>query len=119
MPRLLGTRLDGVVGHPLYKLILHRHDQLLWVEGEPVAAANSVLDLPTPNITLDRLLTFETTLNMCQCTANRCYLAAPEPLFYDCLFGNRFILAPCIIWSPNTIFLVYGTKTTYKAMRTR
>ena len=69
--QLLGTRLDGVAGHPLFKLILHRYDQLLWVEGEPVADTTSVLDLPTLNLTLDRLLTAETMLDMCQCTVEK------------------------------------------------
>jgi len=70
--RLLGARLDGAAGHPLYKLVLHRYDNLLWVEGEPVADTSvSVLDLPALNLTLDRLLAAETTLDMCQCAVEQ------------------------------------------------
>ena len=65
--RLVGAQLDGVAGRPFYKLVLHRYDHLLWVEGEAVAD-NSVsgFDLPTLNLTLGRLLTANTTLEMCQ-----------------------------------------------------
>ena len=70
--RLLGTRLDRVVGQPFYKLILHRHDQLLWVEGEPVAAAAvSAFDLPALNLTLGQLLTADTVLDLCQRAAEQ------------------------------------------------
>jgi chemotaxis family two-component system sensor kinase Cph1 len=70
--RLLGTRLDHVVSQPFYKLILHRHDQLLWVEGEPVAdAAISAFDLPALNLTLGHLLTADTVLNLCQGVAEQ------------------------------------------------
>lgn len=65
--RLLGVRLDRVLNRPYFKLILHRYDDLLWVEGEPVAeTAVSALDLPTLNLTLGSLLSATTTLEMCQ-----------------------------------------------------
>ncbi|GAA4048258.1 ATP-binding protein [Hymenobacter glaciei] len=65
--RLLGVRLDRVLNRPFYKLILHRYDDLLWVEGEPVADTTvSALDLPTLNLTLGSLLGAATTLGMCQ-----------------------------------------------------
>ena len=67
MARLVGARLDGVAGRPLYKLVLHRHDHLLWVEGEAVADFSvSSFDLPVLNLTLGRLLTAGTTLEMGQ-----------------------------------------------------
>ena len=34
--RLLGVRFAHLPDQPFYKLILHRHDGLVWVEGEPV-----------------------------------------------------------------------------------
>ncbi len=65
--RLLGVRLNRVAGRPFYKLIMHRYDGLLWVEGEPVADANvSAFDLPDLNLTLGRLLEATTTLEMCE-----------------------------------------------------
>jgi chemotaxis family two-component system sensor kinase Cph1 len=65
--RLLGVRLDSVAGQPGYKLVLHRHDGLLWVEGEPVADSSvSALDLPALNLTLSQLLAADTTQAMCQ-----------------------------------------------------
>ena len=70
--RLLGVRLGGVAGQPFYKLILHRYDGLLWVEGEAVAANGvSALDLPVLNLTLGRLLTAETILDFCQVAAEQ------------------------------------------------
>jgi chemotaxis family two-component system sensor kinase Cph1 len=65
--RLLGVRLDRVLNRPHFKLILHRYDGLLWVEGEPVADTTvSALDLPSLNLTLGSLLSATTTLEMCQ-----------------------------------------------------
>ncbi|MBO2007535.1 ATP-binding protein [Hymenobacter negativus] len=65
--RLLGIRLGRVLNRPFYKLILHRYDGLLWVEGEPMADNDtSVLDLPSLNLTLGQLLAAETTQAMCQ-----------------------------------------------------
>ncbi|WBA43290.1 ATP-binding protein [Hymenobacter canadensis] len=65
--RLLGVRLERVRNRPYYKLVLHRYDGLLWVEGEPVAGNTvSAFDLPSLNLTLGRLLSATTTLEMCQ-----------------------------------------------------
>ena len=65
--RLLGVRLDGVAGQPFYKLILHRHDELLWVEGEPVADGGvSAFDLPALNLTLGQLLGADSLLDCCR-----------------------------------------------------
>ena len=70
--RLLGVRLDHVTGQPYYKLILHRYDQLLWVEGEAVADGGmSALDLPALNLTLSRLLTANSMLECCQAAAEQ------------------------------------------------
>ena len=70
--RLLGVRLDRVVGKPFYKLILHRHDGLLWVEGEAVRNATvSAFDLPALNLTLGRLLAADSTLDLCQGVAEQ------------------------------------------------
>ena len=65
--RLLGVRLDGVAGRPFYKLILHRYDKLLWVEGEPVADGGvSAFDLPALNLTLGQLLGADSLLDCCR-----------------------------------------------------
>ncbi|WP_139921917.1 ATP-binding protein [Hymenobacter sp. DG01] len=65
--RLLGVRLDEVAGQPFYKLILHRYDQLLWLEFEPVNEAGaSVLDLPALNVTLGQMLTASSVREFCQ-----------------------------------------------------
>ena len=65
--RLLGVRLDGVAGQPFYKLILHRYDELLWVEGEPVADTSvSAFDLPALNLTLGQLLGADSLLDCCR-----------------------------------------------------
>lgn len=70
--RLLGVRLDHVAGQPYYKLILHRYDQLLWVEGEAVADGGvGMLDLPSLNLTLSRLLTANSVLECCQVAAEQ------------------------------------------------
>ncbi|QIX60815.1 GAF domain-containing protein [Hymenobacter sp. BT18] len=67
IPKLMGVRLDAVAGQPFYKLILHRHDDLIWAEFEPVAdTAASSLDLPTLNTTLGLMLESETVLDFCQ-----------------------------------------------------
>ena len=66
-PRLLGVCLGRVPGRPRYKLILHRFDGLLWVEGEPVADnAVSAVNLPNLYHGLDRLLGATTTQEMCE-----------------------------------------------------
>jgi len=65
--RLLGVRLDGVAGQPFYKLILHRYDELLWVEGEAVADTSvSAFDLPALNLTLGQLLGADSLLDCCR-----------------------------------------------------
>ncbi|MBH8569534.1 GAF domain-containing protein [Microvirga sp. STS02] len=70
--RLLGIHLGRVTGQPAYKLILHRYDGLLWVEGEPLSETSvSALDLPALNVSLGRLLTAESVLECCQVTAEQ------------------------------------------------
>ncbi|WBO86321.1 ATP-binding protein [Hymenobacter yonginensis] len=70
--RLLGVRLTGVAGQPFYKLILHRHDGLVWVEGEPVAeAGNNAFDLPALNLTMGQLLAADSVLECCQIAAEQ------------------------------------------------
>ena len=70
--RLVGVRLERVLNRPYFKLILHRYDGLLWVEGEPVADnAVSAFDLPSLNLTLNSLLSASTTLEMCQVAATQ------------------------------------------------
>ena len=65
--RLLGVQLTGVAGQPFYKLVLHRHDQLLWLEFEPVAATDAApLDLAFLNAALAEMLGAETVLDFCQ-----------------------------------------------------
>lgn len=66
LPRLLGVRLDLVAGQPFYKLILHRHDNLLWAEFEPVAETGDPLDLARLNNALSHMLTATTVLDFCQ-----------------------------------------------------
>ncbi|WP_210517383.1 ATP-binding protein [Hymenobacter terricola] len=71
-PRLLGVRLDCLAGQPFYKLLLHRHDGLLWVEGEAVGSTTvSAFDLPALNLTLGRLLAADTMLDLCQGVAEQ------------------------------------------------
>ena len=72
--RLLGTRLEGVAGAPLYKLILHRFDGLLWLEFEPVAetdASAAALDLPRLNEALGQLLAADSLLALCELAARQ------------------------------------------------
>ncbi|SNC76599.1 Bacteriophytochrome (light-regulated signal transduction histidine kinase) [Hymenobacter gelipurpurascens] len=65
--KLLGARLEQVPGQPFYKIILHRHDQLLWLEFEPVAETGaSVLDLPSLNVALGQMLGATSVLEFCQ-----------------------------------------------------
>ncbi|UYZ61558.1 ATP-binding protein [Hymenobacter weizhouensis] len=65
--QLLGARLDRVAGQPYYKLILHRHDQLLWAEFEPVSdTAAAPLDLPSLNAAVGQLLGAGSVLELCQ-----------------------------------------------------
>ena len=70
--RLLGVRLERVLNRPYFKLILHRYDDLLWVEGEPVADNTvSAFDLPTLNLAMGGLLSATTTLEMCRVAATQ------------------------------------------------
>ncbi|AII53606.1 ATP-binding protein [Hymenobacter sp. APR13] len=65
--RLLGVRLDRVINRPHFKLVLHRFDGLLWVEGEPVADNSvSAFDLPSLNQNLGSMLSASTTQQMCE-----------------------------------------------------
>jgi chemotaxis family two-component system sensor kinase Cph1 len=65
--KLLGVRLDYVAGKPLFKLILHRYDGLVWLEFEPVADKEAnPLDLAALNATLSQMLTAPTVLEFCQ-----------------------------------------------------
>nr|WP_262905348.1 ATP-binding protein [Hymenobacter nitidus] len=65
--KLLGARLDAVAEQPFYKIILHRYDQLIWLEFEPVANTEvSVLDLPSLNLTLTQLLSAPSVREFCQ-----------------------------------------------------
>ncbi|MCB2406493.1 ATP-binding protein [Hymenobacter lucidus] len=65
--RLLGSRLDKVAGQPFYKIILHRYDQLLWLEFEPVAENEApALDLPFLNNALGQMLGATRVLEFCQ-----------------------------------------------------
>ncbi|MDJ0364068.1 ATP-binding protein [Hymenobacter sp. H14-R3] len=65
--QLLGVRLDLVAGQPFYKLIMHRHDQLLWLEFEPVAESGpATLDLPLLNAALGHMLTAGSVADFCQ-----------------------------------------------------
>jgi chemotaxis family two-component system sensor kinase Cph1 len=66
-PKLLGVRLKQVDGLPFFKLILHRHDGLVWAEFEPVEEDEiSVLNLPALNATLTQMLGATTVLEFCQ-----------------------------------------------------
>ncbi|MFD1871718.1 ATP-binding protein [Hymenobacter bucti] len=65
--KLLGVRLDYVTGKPLFKLIMHRYDGLVWLEFEPVAEKEAnPLDLAALNATLSQMLTATTVLDFCQ-----------------------------------------------------
>ncbi len=66
-PQLLGVRLEHAADRPFFKLILHRHDGLLWAEFEPVEEDEvSVLNLPALNATLTQMLGATTVLDFCQ-----------------------------------------------------
>jgi chemotaxis family two-component system sensor kinase Cph1 len=65
--KLLGARLEQVAGQPFYKIILHRYDQLLWLEFEPVAETSvSVVDLPSLNLALGQMLGAASVAEFCQ-----------------------------------------------------
>lgn len=66
-PKLLGIRLEEVAAQPLYKLILHRHDELLWLEFEPVEGGGpATFDLPALNLTLGQMLAAGSVPEFCQ-----------------------------------------------------
>ncbi|TLM89216.1 GAF domain-containing protein [Hymenobacter jeollabukensis] len=66
-PKLLTIQLDAVAGQPAYRLIVHRHDALLWLEFEPVAEGErNVLDLATLNQTLGQMLSAGSVPEFCQ-----------------------------------------------------
>ena len=66
-PKLLGTRLDAVAGQPFYKIILHRYDELLWLEFEPVTETNAApLDLSFLNGALGQMLAASKVQEFCQ-----------------------------------------------------
>ncbi|MCC3160473.1 GAF domain-containing protein [Hymenobacter sp. 15J16-1T3B] len=66
-PKLLTVPLLTGAGRPAYRVVLHRHDGLLWLEFEPVAAGEAnVLDLATLNQTLGQMLTAGSVLEFCQ-----------------------------------------------------
>ncbi|MBC6989246.1 ATP-binding protein [Hymenobacter sp. BT491] len=65
--KLQGARLDLVPGQPFYKIILHRYDQLLWLEFEPVEENSaSVFDLPSLNVALGQMLGATSVPEFCQ-----------------------------------------------------
>ncbi|QNH60790.1 ATP-binding protein [Hymenobacter sediminicola] len=65
--RLLGAQLANVPGQPYYKIILHRHDQLLWLEFEPVEEKLALPpDLPFLNDALGQMLAATRVLDFCQ-----------------------------------------------------
>lgn len=71
-PKLLGVRLDKVAGQPFFKIILHRHDQLLWAEFEPVTdATTNALDLGQLNEALGQMLSATRVLEFCQYTVEQ------------------------------------------------
>jgi chemotaxis family two-component system sensor kinase Cph1 len=71
-PRLLGSQLGNVAGQPFYKIILHRYDQLLWLEFEPVTEAPaSTLDLPFLNEAMGKMLAATQVLQFCQDAAEQ------------------------------------------------
>ncbi|AWM32394.1 ATP-binding protein [Hymenobacter nivis] len=70
--QLLGARLETVAGQPYYKLIMHRYDELLWVEFEPVVETDAApLDLAFLNAALGQMLAAPTVLDFCQHAAEQ------------------------------------------------
>ena len=66
-PKLLGARLDMVAGQPYFKVILHRFDELLWLEFEPVTETDAApLDLPFLNAALGQMLAAGKVQEFCQ-----------------------------------------------------
>ncbi len=65
--KLVGARLDPVAGQPFYKIVLHRYDDLLWLEFEPVSETDAApLDLPFLNAALGQMLAAGSVLDFCQ-----------------------------------------------------
>jgi len=70
--KLLGARLDAVPGQPFYKIILHRYDQLLWLEFEPVVESPTAgIDLPFLNEALGKMLAANQVIEFCQYTVEQ------------------------------------------------
>ncbi|OUJ72333.1 ATP-binding protein [Hymenobacter crusticola] len=70
--KLLGARLEHVAEHPFYKIILHRHDKLLWLEFEPVVESPaSGVDLSMLNEALGKMLAADKVLTFCQYTVEQ------------------------------------------------
>ena len=66
-PILVGARLDLVVGQPFFKIILHRYDDLLWLEFEPVTETDAApLDLSFLNAALGQMLAAGKVQEFCQ-----------------------------------------------------
>lgn len=71
-PKLLGVRLEQVAGQPFYKVIMHRHDQVLWLEFEPVSdSPAAALDLGLLNEALGQMLSATRVLEFCQDTVEQ------------------------------------------------
>ncbi|KAA9327021.1 GAF domain-containing protein [Hymenobacter busanensis] len=71
-PKLHGVRLDHVAGQPFFKFILHRYDELLWVELEPVADDPAgAINLPVLNTTLSQMIEADTLQAFCQHTVEQ------------------------------------------------
>ncbi|WP_426058848.1 ATP-binding protein [Hymenobacter sp. B1770] len=65
--KLVGARLDPVAGQPFFKIVLHRYDDLLWLEFEPVSETDAApLDLPFLNAALGQMLAAGSVLDFCQ-----------------------------------------------------
>ncbi|GAC1377313.1 MAG: ATP-binding protein [Hymenobacter sp.] len=65
--KLVGARLEAVAGQPFYKIVLHRYDDLLWLEFEPVSETDAApLDLPFLNAALGEMLAAGSVLDFCQ-----------------------------------------------------
>ncbi|OON68646.1 hypothetical protein B0919_12320 [Hymenobacter sp. CRA2] len=70
--KLLITPLAAAPGHPLYQLIMHRSDGLLWLECEPVPHEGThALDLPSLNAALGQLLSATSLQDFCQFTVDQ------------------------------------------------
>ncbi|MDO7853486.1 ATP-binding protein [Hymenobacter convexus] len=71
-PQLLGVQLDGVAGQPYFKLIMHRYDEVLWLEFEPVEQLEGTTpDLSFLNAAMGQMLAAATVLEFCQHTVDQ------------------------------------------------